>query len=102
MTMMAEQERGAFLFLLGYYMYDVLFTAKIQQFWAKIVVKERRYEKQGIRLRRGEADGPNPRIPAVGADMFGSFIRRRVAEIRRRKSVGSTRRACIVEVDSRP
>ncbi|EJK71679.1 hypothetical protein THAOC_06857 [Thalassiosira oceanica] len=29
---------------------------------------------EGIRLRRCEADGPIPQIPAVWADVFGSFI----------------------------
>jgi len=42
------------------------------------------------------------RIPAVGAMVSGTFVRHRAAEIRRRKSVGSARRARIVEVDSRP
>ncbi|EJK59716.1 hypothetical protein THAOC_20026, partial [Thalassiosira oceanica] len=45
--------------------------------------------------------GPNPRIPTVGAMVPGSFVRHQAAEIRRRKSVGSARRARIVEVDSR-
>ena len=29
---------------------------------------------EGICLRRREADSTNPRIPAVGADVFGFFI----------------------------
>ncbi|EJK67406.1 hypothetical protein THAOC_11568 [Thalassiosira oceanica] len=37
---------------------------------------------KGIHLRRREADGPNPRITAVQADVFGSFVRRRATEIR--------------------
>ncbi|EJK62071.1 hypothetical protein THAOC_17333 [Thalassiosira oceanica] len=31
-------------------------------------------DNEGIRLRRREADGPIPQIPAVWADVFGSFI----------------------------
>ncbi|EJK76140.1 hypothetical protein THAOC_02114 [Thalassiosira oceanica] len=46
-------------------------------------------------LRRREAYGPNPRIPAVGALVSGSFVRHQAAEIRRRKSVGSAWRARI-------
>ncbi|EJK56628.1 hypothetical protein THAOC_23449, partial [Thalassiosira oceanica] len=35
-----------------------------------------------------EADGPIPQIPAVWADVIGSFVRRRVGEIRCPKIVG--------------
>ena len=45
-------------------------------------------DMEGIRLRRREADGPIPQIPAVWADVFGSFVRRRVGEIRCPKIVG--------------
>ncbi|EJK68547.1 hypothetical protein THAOC_10262 [Thalassiosira oceanica] len=61
-----------------------------------------RDDMEEFHLRRREADGPNPRIPAVGAMVSGSLVHHQAAEIRRRKSVGSARRARIVKVDSRP
>ena len=36
---------------------------------------------EGILLRQGWTYGPNPRILAVGADVFGSFVRRCIGEI---------------------
>ena len=36
---------------------------------------------EGIRLRRREADGPIPWIPAVRAMVFGSFVHRCIGEI---------------------
>ncbi|EJK50317.1 hypothetical protein THAOC_30732, partial [Thalassiosira oceanica] len=36
---------------------------------------------EGIRLRRRGVYGPNPRFPAVWADVFGSFVRRCIGEI---------------------
>ncbi|EJK46237.1 hypothetical protein THAOC_35104 [Thalassiosira oceanica] len=39
------------------------------------LLREREQDNmEGIHLRRHKADGPNPRIPAVGADVFGSFV----------------------------
>ncbi|EJK43973.1 hypothetical protein THAOC_37533 [Thalassiosira oceanica] len=38
-------------------------------------------DMEEFHLRRREADGPNPRIPAVGAMVFGSFVHHRAAEI---------------------
>ncbi|EJK57565.1 hypothetical protein THAOC_22379, partial [Thalassiosira oceanica] len=56
-----------------------------------------RDDMEEFHLRRREADGPNPRIPAVGAMVSGSLVHHQAAEIRRRKSVGSARRARIVK-----
>ncbi|EJK74493.1 hypothetical protein THAOC_03824 [Thalassiosira oceanica] len=39
-------------------------------------------DMEGIRLRRRETYGPDPQIPAVGADVvFGSFVRSRFGEL---------------------
>ncbi|EJK52219.1 hypothetical protein THAOC_28536 [Thalassiosira oceanica] len=38
------------------------------------LLREQDGDMEGIRLRRREADGANPRIPAVGAMVFGYFV----------------------------
>ena len=41
----------------------------------------RQGDAEGIRRCRREGAGPLPRIPEIGADAFGSPVRRRIMEI---------------------